>query len=177
MEQTAQQERRIHVIPATKQATAPGRASGRKQRVAAYCRVSTGSEEQLTSYTAQKAYYTQKVGQHPEWELAGIYADRGIAGADRQNQKEFKRMLTACKQGGIDIIIVRSVSRFARNTVDCLEAVRMLKACGVGVIFEKEGISTFEKSGEVVLSMCCEFARKESETITRNLIYPVWRRS
>ena len=148
-----------------------------KQRVAVYCRVATDSEDHSASLAVQEAYYTEMVGQHPEWERAGIYADRGIAGADRQNQKEFKRMLTACKQGGIDIIIVRSVSRFARNTVDCLEAVRMLKACGVGVIFEKEGISTFEKSGEVVLSMCCEFARKESETITRNLIYPVWRRS
>lgn len=112
-----------------------------KQRVAVYCRVATDSEDHFASLAVQEAYYTEMVGQHPEWELAGIYADRGIAGADRQNQKEFKRMLTACKQGGIDIIIVRSVSRFARNTVDCLEAVRMLKACGVGVIFEKEGIN------------------------------------
>ena len=75
MEQTAQQERRIHVIPATKQAAAPGRASGHRQRVAAYCRVSTDSEEQLTSYTAQKAYYTQKIDENPDWEMAGIYAD------------------------------------------------------------------------------------------------------
>ena len=75
MEQTAQQERRIHVIPATKQAAAPGRASGRRQRVAAYCRVSTDSEEQLTSYTDQKAYYTQKIDENPDWEMAGIYAD------------------------------------------------------------------------------------------------------
>ena len=75
MEQTAQQERRIHVIPATKQAAAPGRASGRRQRVAAYCRVSTDSEEQLTSYTAQKAYYTQKIDENPDWEMAGIFAD------------------------------------------------------------------------------------------------------
>ena len=75
MEQTVQQERRIHVIPATKQAAAPGRASGRRQRVAAYCRVSTDSEEQLTSYTAQKAYYTQKIDENPDWEMAGIFAD------------------------------------------------------------------------------------------------------
>ena len=75
MEQAVQQERRIHVIPATKQAAAPGRASGRRQRVAAYCRVSTDSEEQLTSYTAQKAYYTQKIDENPDWEMAGIYAD------------------------------------------------------------------------------------------------------
>ena len=75
MEQTAQQERRIHLIPATKQATAPGQSSGRRQRLAAYCRVSTDSEEQLTSYTAQKAYYTQKIDENPDWEMAGIFAD------------------------------------------------------------------------------------------------------
>ena len=75
MEQTVQHERRIHVIPATKQAAAPGQSSGRRQRVAAYCRVSTDSEEQLTSYTAQKAYYTQKIGENPDWEMAGIFAD------------------------------------------------------------------------------------------------------
>ena len=104
-------------------------------------------------------------------------ADRGITGTSADKRDDFQRLLADCKRGLIDKVLVKSVSRFARNTVDCLEAVRMLKACSVGVIFEKEGISTFEKSGEVVLSMCCEFARKESETITRNLIYPVWRRS
>ena len=146
-----------------------------KQRVAVYCCFSADSEEPSISCEAQKKRYTQKISENPDWEMAGFYADQGIIGAGQQ-RTEFDQMLTDCKQGGIDIIIVRSVSRFARNTVDCLEAVRMLKACGVGVIFEKEGISTFEKSGEAVLSMCCEFARKESETIARNLIYPVWRR-
>ena len=167
---------RVIVIP-PKPELARSKAVQRQLRVAAYCRVSSSQDEQLHSLAAQISHYTQVLSGDESCQFVGIYADRGIAGADRQNQKEFKRMLTACKQGGIDIIIVRSVSRFARNTVDCLEAVRMLKACGVGVIFEKEGISTFEKSGEVVLSMCCEFARKESGTITRNLIYPVWRRS
>ena len=148
-----------------------------KQRVAVYCRVFAGSEDHPASLAAQEAYYTEMVGRRPDWDLAGIYADRGITGTGRQNRKEFKKMLTACQKGKIDLILVKSVSRFSRNIMESLETVRMLKASGVGVIFEKEGISTFEKSGEVVLSMCCEFARKESETITRNLIYPVWRRS
>ena len=131
MEQTVQQERRIHVIPATKQATAPGRASGRKQRVAAYCRVSTDSEEQLTSYTAQKAYYTQKIDENPDWEMAGIFADKGITGTSMKKRVEFKKMIAACKRGKIDLILTKSLSRFARNTVDSLEVVRMLRANGI----------------------------------------------
>ena len=115
--------------------------------MAVYCRVATVSEDLSASLAVQEAYYTEMVGQHPEWDLAGIYADKGIAGADRQKQKEFKKMLTACKQGKIDLILVRSISRFARRMVDCLETVRMLKARGVGEIFEKEGIDTRAESG------------------------------
>ena len=140
MEQTVQQERRIYIIPATKPTAAPGRTSGRRQRVAAYCRVSTDSEEQLTSYTAQKACYTQKSGENHDWELAGIFADRGITGTSLKRRTEFNRMIAACKRGRIDMILTKSLSRFARNTVDCLEVVRMLRANGIGVIFEKENI-------------------------------------
>ena len=147
-----------------------------KQRVAVYCRVATGSEDHSASLAVQEAYYTEMVGQHPEWELAGIYADRGIVGADRQNQKEFKRMLTACKQDKIDIILVRSISRFARRTADCLETVRMLKASGVSVIFEMEGIDTRMESGELMVTTFCELARRESESIIPNRIYPVGRK-
>lgn len=147
-----------------------------KQRVAVYCRVAADSEDHSASLAVQGAYYTEMVGQHPEWELAGIYADRGIAGADRQNQKEFKKMLTACKQGKIDLILVRSISRFARNVADCLETVRMLNASNVGVIFEKEGIDTRAESGDVCVALYCEIARRESESITSNLIYPVGQR-
>ena len=173
MEQTVQQGRRIHVIPATKQATAPGRASGRKQRVAAYCRVSTDSEEQLTSYTAQKAYYTQKIDENPDWEMAGIYADKGITGTSMKKRVEFKKMIAACKRGKIDLILTKSLSRFARNTVDSLEVVRMLRANGIGVIFEKENINTLTESSEFLLTLFSGFAQAESESISKNVIWGI----
>ena len=173
MEQTAQQERRIHVIPATKQAAAPGRASGRKQRVAAYCRVSTDSEEQLTSYTAQKAYYTQKIDENPDWEMAGIFADKGITGTSMKKRVEFKKMIAACKRGKIDLILTKSLSRFARNTVDSLEVVRMLRANGIGVIFEKENINTLTESSEFLLTLFSGFAQAESESISKNVIWGI----
>lgn len=88
-----------------------------KQRVAVYCRVFAGSEDHPASLAAQEAYYTEMVGQRPDWDLAGIYADRGITGTGRQNRKEFKKMLTACQKGKIDIILVKSISRFSRNSV------------------------------------------------------------
>ena len=133
MEQ-AVREKRIRLIPATKEKTPTGGPSGRKLRVAAYCRVSTDSEEQLTSYTSQKEYYTQKIGENPDWEFAGIFADRGITGTSMKKRAEFNRMIAACKRGRIDLILTKSLSRFARNTVDSLEVVRMLrKAGGVGI--------------------------------------------
>ena len=173
MEQTAQQERRIHVIPATKQAAAPGQSSGRRQRVAAYCRVSTDSEEQLTSYTAQKAYYTQKIDENPDWEMAGIYADKGITGTSMKKRVEFKKMIAACKRGRIDLILTKSLSRFARNTVDSLEVVRMLRANGIGVIFEKENINTLTESSEFLLTLFSGFAQAESESISKNVIWGI----
>ena len=137
-----------------------------KQRVAVYCRVAADSGDRFGACVAQEAYYTEMIGKRPDWELAGIYADKGIVGADRKNQKEFNKMLTACQQGKIDIILVRSISRFARNVRDCLETVRMLKAHGVSVIFEKEGIDTSSESGELHTALCSELARRESESIT-----------
>ena len=129
-------ERRVRVIPATR-TTGTAQAAGEKKRVAAYCRVSTDSEEQLNSYEAQKGYYLQKIEETPDWEMAGLYADEGISGTSRKKRTEFNKMLTACKRGRIDMIITKSLSRFARNTVDCLETVRMLKGLGIGVFFEK----------------------------------------
>ena len=173
MEQTVQQERRIHVIPATKQATAPGQSPGRRQRVAAYCRVSTDSEEQLTSYTAQKAYYTQKIDENPDWEMAGIFADKGITGTSMKKRVEFKKMIAACKRGKIDLILTKSLSRFARNTVDSLEVVRMLRANGIGVIFEKENVNTLTESSEFLLTLFSGFAQAESESISKNVIWGI----
>ncbi|EDM98389.1 resolvase, N-terminal domain protein [Pseudoflavonifractor capillosus ATCC 29799] len=137
--------------------------------MAAYCRVSTDSEEQINSYTAQKAYYTQKIEESPDWELAGIFADEGITGTSMKKRKEFNRMITACKRGGIDLILTKSLSRFARNTVDCLETVRMLKARGIGVIFEKENINTLTESSEFLITLFSGFAQAESESLSSNI--------
>ena len=163
-------ERTVHRIPALRSNVAGNktRLHGR-QRVAAYCRVSTDSEEQINSYTAQKAYYTQKIQESPDWELAGIFADEGITGTSMKKRKEFNRMITACKRGGIDLILTKSLSRFARNTVDCLETVRMLKARGIGVIFEKENINTLTESSEFLITLFSGFAQAESESLSSNI--------
>ena len=163
-------ERTIHRIPASRSNVASNktRLHGR-QRVAAYCRVSTDSEEQINSYTAQKAYYTQKIEESPDWELAGIFADDGITETSMKKRKEFNRMITACKRGGIDLILTKSLSRFARNTVDCLETVRMLKARGIGVIFEKENINTLTESSEFLITLFSGFAQAESESLSSNI--------
>ncbi len=162
----------MHIIPASRQKeTAAGKPKSGKKRVAAYCRVSTDSEEQLTSYKAQKAYYTQIISENQDWELAGIYADQGISGTSLKKRKEFNRMITACKRGRIDMILTKSLSRFARNTVDCLETVRMLKAQGIRVIFEKENIDTLTESSEFLITMYSSFAQAESESISKNVTW------
>ena len=168
MEQTL--ERRVRVIPATKELAAPRGARHGKQRVAAYCRVSTDSEEQLNSYEAQKAYYMQKIEENPDWELAGIFADKGLSGTSLKKRDEFKRMIAACKRGRIDTILTKSLSRFARNTVDCLDTIRMLRARGIGVIFEKENINTLTESSEFLITLFSGFAQAESESLSGNIV-------
>ena len=163
-------ERRVRVIPATRQTTARGHRHDGKRRVAAYCRVSTNSEEQLNSYAAQKAYYTQRIEENPDWELAGIFADEGLSGTSMKKRAEFKRMIAACKRGRIDMILTKSLSRFARNTVDCLDTVRVLKANGIGVIFEKENINTLTESSEFLITLFSGFAQAESESLRGNII-------
>ncbi len=169
MEQTTL-ERRVRVIPATRPANRPGaaRRNGR-QRVAAYCRVSTDSAEQLNSYAAQKNYYTQMIEENPDWEMAGVFADEGITGTSRKKRREFNRMIAACKRGRIDMILTKSLSRFARNTVDCLEIVRILKANGIGVMFEKENINTLTESSEFLITLFSGFAQAESESLSKNV--------
>lgn len=113
----------------------------RKQlRVAAYCRVSTKEEDQVNSYEVQKEYYTEKIMSNTAWTMAGIYADKGVTGTSAKKRDEFMRMIKHCRQKKIDIVLTKSVSRFSRNTVDCLYYTRALKALGIGVIFEKEYI-------------------------------------
>ena len=176
MEATTNLDRRVRVIPATKTQGAIHSTYDGKKRVAAYCRVSTDSEEQLNSYEAQKSYYTQKIEDSPDWEMAGIYADEGISGTSMKKRTEFKKMITACKRGRIDLIITKSLSRFARNTVDCLETVRLLKANGIGVYFEKENINTLTESSEFLITLFSGFAQAESESLSKNVAWG-WRKS
>ena len=176
MEATTNLDRRVRVIPATKTQGAIYSTNDGKKRVAAYCRVSTDSEEQLNSYEAQKSYYTQKIADSPDWEMAGIYADEGISGTSMKKRTEFKKMITACKRGRIDLIITKSLSRFARNTVDCLETVRLLKANGIGVYFEKENINTLTESSEFLITLFSGFAQAESESLSKNVAWG-WRKS
>lgn len=145
------------------------RASKHQLRVAAYCRVSTDDEEQLTSYEAQKNYYTDKIMTNKEWTMAGIFADEGITGTSARKRPEFLRMIRQCKQGKIDIVLTKSISRFARNTVDCLNYVRALKELGIAVIFEKENMNTLEIDSEILITMLGAFAQSESESISANV--------
>ena len=140
-------------------------------RVAAYCRVSTDSDEQLTSYKTQKKVYTEMIAQKPEWCLAGIYADEGISGTRADKRDEFQKMIKACLGGKIDYIITKSVSRFARNTVECLEYVRMLKSRGIGVLFEEQNIDTLKSDSELYLVIYAGFAQSESESMSKNITW------
>ena len=145
----------------------------RQKRVAAYCRVSTDDEEQLTSYTNQKKVYTEMIGANKEWEFAGLYADEGISGTRADKRPEFQKMIDACLAGKIDYIITKSVSRFARNTVVCLEYVRMLKAQGIGIYFEEQKLDTLKSDSELYLVIYAGFAQSESESISKNVTWSV----
>ena len=144
-----------------------------QKRVAAYCRVSTDSEEQLTSYVNQKKFYTDMIARNTEWEFAGLYADEGISGTRADKRPEFNNMIKACLAGKIDYIITKSVSRFARNTVECLEYVRSLKAQGIGIFFEEQNIDTLKNESELYLVIYAGFAQSESESISKNITWSV----
>ena len=168
------EQRRVRVIPATKKERA--QPAGKKKallRVAAYCRVSTDSEEQLNSYEAQKAYYTSLIQENPEWEMVSVFADEGISGTGTKKRVQFNRMIAACKRGRIDLILTKSLSRFARNTVDCLETIRELKAMGIGVVFEKENINTLTADSEFLITLYSSFAQAESESLSKNVTWGI----
>ena len=149
--------------------TAENRDKYHQLRVAAYCRVSTEQEEQQNSYQVQIAYYTDLINRKKEWTLAGIFADEGISGTQTKKRTEFNRMIRMCKNKKIDLVITKSISRFARNTVDCLEHVRQLKDLGIGVIFEKESINTLTMTSEFMIALYGSFAQAESESISKNV--------
>lgn len=159
---------KVITIPAKPEAAS--KPSIRRQlRVAAYCRVSTDDKEQLTSYEAQQNYYTDKIMTNQDWTMAGIFADEGITGTSARKRPEFLRMIRLCKQKKIDIILTKSISRFARNTVDCLNYIRALRELGIAVIFEKENINTLEADSEILITMLGAFAQAESESISANV--------
>lgn len=137
---------------------------GRMFRVCAYCRVSTDNDEQLSSYELQQAHYRQLVGNHPNWDLREIYADEGISGTSLKNRDDFNRMIAACERGEYDLIVTKSVSRFARNLVDCITLVRKLKrqTPPVGVFFETDNLNTLSADSELMLSFLATFAQEES---------------
>lgn len=142
-------------------------------KVAAYCRVSTEQEEQANSYDAQIEHYTAEIAKHSDWLNAGIYADKGITGTMAKKRPEFLKMIRKCRQKKIDLILVKSISRFSRNTVDCLEYIRELKALGIGVIFEKENINTLTETSEAMITIMGYFAQAESESISKNVTWGV----
>lgn len=158
----------VRIIPAKKQ-TEISRSKYQQLRVAAYCRVSTEQEEQQNSYQVQIAYYTDLINRKKEWSLVGIFADEGISGTQTKKRTEFNRMIRMCKNKKIDLVITKSISRFARNTVDCLEYVRQLKNLGIGVIFEKENINTLTMTSEFMIALYGSFAQAESESISKNV--------
>jgi len=138
-------------------------------RVAAYCRVSTLSEEQELSYETQKDYYTKLISSDPGLELVNVYGDRGCSGVMIEKRPEFKRMMRDCMNGEIDVVMVKSISRFARNLADCLESVRKLKDEGIPVYFEREGLDSMDERCEVLLSMLAAIAQEESNSLSRNI--------
>lgn len=161
---------KVTIIPAKAPRNVPGKPSHQKLRVAAYCRVSSEKDEQLNSFEVQVSYYTEKIGGNPAWKMAGIYADEGITGTSMKHREDFKRMLRACREGRIDLILCKSVSRFGRNSVDVLRTIRALRERGIGVMFEKEGVDTRTMNSELILAFHSAFSQSESESIRENII-------
>lgn len=143
--------------------------SFRKRRVAAYARVSTELEEQNNSYEAQVDYYTKLITAKAEWELVGIYTDKGISGTNTKRREGFNRMIEDARGGKIDLIITKSVSRFARNTLDTISLTRELKSIGVEIFFEEQNVYTFDSNGELMLTILASMAQEESRNISENV--------
>ena len=150
--------------------------SGELEKVAAYCRVSTDSKDQLNSYRTQIGYYTSYIAQHPGWELADIYADEGITGTSLEKRDGFKRMLADCRAGKINRVLVKSVSRFARNALELLETTRELKDLGVVVVFEEQDIDTSQILSEMQLTLLAMAAQEESTSISKNMRWSLQKR-
>lgn len=154
----------------------PPKQPNKKLRVAAYCRVSTELDEQYTSFAMQIKAYTQKITDNPDWELAGIFADEGITGTSAEKRPKFMEMIKACENGYIDLVITKSISRFARNTVECLHYTKVLEDHGVGVIFENDRIDTRSSNSKILFTLLAGFAEEESRSISENCKWGIRKR-
>lgn len=162
----------VTTIPATiTRFTQTPLASQKKRRTAGYARVSTDSDEQFTSYAAQVDYYTQYIKSREDWEFVSVYTDEGISGTSTARREGFKTMIADALAGKIDLIVTKSVSRFARNTVDSLTTVRQLKEKGIEIYFEKENIWTLDSKGELLISIMSSLAQEESRSISENVTW------
>ena len=147
-----------------------------RKRVAAYCRVSTDKDAQLDSLENQMEAFRYRAAQRGDWDLVNIYADEGLSGTSVKNRTQFQKMIEDCEAGGIDYIITKSISRFARNTLDCVGYVRQLHSCGVQLFFEKEGIDTADSMSEMLLTIMASFAQEESRSISENVKWGIRKR-
>ena len=147
-------------------------------RTCAYCRVSTGSDEQLSSYELQQAHYRQVARERPNWDLRRIYADEGISGTSLKNRTQFNEMIAACERGEYDLIVTKSVSRFARNLIDCVSLIRRLKKLDppVGVFFETDGLNTLDENSDFMLTFLAKFAEEESVKKREAMIWSLTQR-
>ena len=148
-----------------------GEAQIVRKRVAAYARVSADSESARNSLSAQISHYSRSILSNPEWDYAGFYADEGISGTRKVRREQFQRLLHDCDRGKIDLILTKSVSRFARNTLDLLEILRHLREIGVEVFFERENITSFGGEGELMVTILASFAQEESRSISGNVTW------
>ena len=144
-----------------------------RKKVAAYARVSLESEKLAHSLSAQVSYYSELIQSNPEWEYVGVYADSFISGTGTAKRAELQRLIADCEAGRVDIVLTKSISRFARNTVDLLEIVRHLKELGISVRFEKENIDSLTADGELMLSILAGFAEEESKSISSNIKWAI----
>lgn len=161
----------VRAIPATINKQDVARQAYQQLRVAPYCRVSTKQEDQINSYENQKKIYTERIAAEPKWTMVDIFADKGLSGTGTKKRKDFNRLIRYCKQGKVDMIITKSVSRFARNTLDCLKYTRMLKELGVDVYFEEQGIHSTQPGAEFYITIYGSIAQSESENMSANIIW------
>lgn len=165
--------REIIHIPARQELTNRAATRTRKVRLAAYCRVSTEDEDQLQSFENQRNYFMEYAASHPEYELVNIYADRGITGTNTRRREEFKRMIEDCRSGKVDMVVTKSISRFARNTEDFLHYARELRDLGIGILFVREGINTLDGTGELLFTILSSLAQDESRSISENTTWGI----